>query len=306
MKKNIYCLGGACVDYKLKSIFNIESASSNPVTSYNSFGGVARNVAENLSNLTQHIFFQTVIGADLDGQALLSHLKNKNINVDACVVDPLLRTARYYAVLNPNGELYSAFADMEIYDQIPFSKFISPWESWVENSIIFLDTNLSTDIIQHAIKYSKIKNSLLCIDAVSIAKSKKIPQDLNGVYLIKADQYEASDLAGIKIINTVDVEKAGQILLARGVQQVLISLGKQGYAIINHDGKYFFPAISVDETKDVSGAGDAFFSGILVGLQVGMSLHEAARLGAAAASLTIQSYDTVLRSMTMEKIKELI
>jgi pseudouridine kinase len=296
MKKNIYCLGGATLDYKLKPVYSLEIGTSNPVTSVTCFGGVARNIAENLAKLTQNIYLQCIVGND--GQALLSHLKLQRVNIDSSIVLDRYSSARYYAVLDQQSELYIAFADMEIYNHIPFDQFVIMWENWQPNSIILLDTNLSPQLIEYAIHQAQLKQCMLCIDLVSVTKSKKLPLSLNGIFLLKADKHEASALSGITVHTPADAINAGKILLSRGVQQIIITLGHLGYAIVNHHTQQFYEAIPIKNIVDVSGAGDAFFSGVLAGLQYDLSVEQAAKLGAIAASHVIQSYDTVLSDIT--------
>ena len=47
----VICIGGAAVDRKYRALSSLRPATSNPVTSERSFGGVARNVAENTARL---------------------------------------------------------------------------------------------------------------------------------------------------------------------------------------------------------------------------------------------------------------
>ena len=80
MKKNIICIGGANVDFKLKSQKPLLLNTSNPVFSNNSFGGVARNVAHNLAKITSKIHLQCVVGDDSYGKILLEQLQSLGVN----------------------------------------------------------------------------------------------------------------------------------------------------------------------------------------------------------------------------------
>jgi len=303
MVQKIICIGGATIDRKLKTRDALELATSNPASSVTTFGGVAHNVAKNLIQLTQPIYLQCVVGNDSEGRDLLSHLKNAGINTDMSLVRENKTTAHYYAILDHQGELHLAIADMEIYDDVPFDSFTQSWCEWHPDDIIFLDTNLPAPLIEHAITLSKQKQLTLCIDTVSMAKAKKLPAQLEGVFLIKPDRFEAEVLANRSIHSIKDCMEAGKVLLQKGVKNVVITLGQSGYVITNEFGQKHVAAIETKSVVDVSGAGDAFIAGILYELKKGSSIHSACELGARAAFLTLQSERSVstLKTLTMKK-----
>ena len=291
--KNIVCIGGASIDHKLKSLAALTPGTSNPVTSLTSFGGVARNIAENLARWTQGIHLQCTVGDDAAGHQLLSFMKQLGVNIENSLMLKTYATSHYYAVLNKSGELSIALADMSIYDHIPLTALIQSWHHWPDNSIIFIDTNMPTFLIEYAKEQSKNKHHLLCIDPVSVPKAGKLPSSLDGVFLIKPNQQEASALTDMPIFSIADCITAGRLLMKRGVKNSVISLGEAGYVIINEAEEKHFPSIKIDQVQDVSGAGDAFFAGILFGLQQNCNLQEACHVGAEAAAPTIQSLKSV-------------
>jgi pseudouridine kinase len=267
-----------------------------------SFGGVARNVAENLANWTNKVHLQCVTGADSDGERLLTHIQRLGVDITHSFSLSGHSTAHYYAVLDNKGDLLSAFADMKIYDFIPADRYMAAWDFWPENSIVFIDTNLPADLIHQAVARCKTKGIRLCIDPVSVAKASKLPESLTNVFLLKPNQDEASALTGISIASITDSIIAGRLLRDRGVQNVVISMGISGYVIVNENIEQHFPVVPVDNIQDVNGAGDAFVAGILYGLQQGYSISEACRSGSIAAALTVQSTDTVASHISASQI----
>lgn len=255
---------------------------------------MARNVAANLGNWTQPIFLQTLLGDDANAAAIIAHLNKLNVNTDACTQLADTATATYYAVLQAQGELYLALADTEIYADIAEETFIKHWDLWQSNDIIFFDTNLPANILLQAIHRARAANLKLCIDPVSIIKAKKLPADLTGVYLLKPNLFEAESLVGSDLKNSQDCIQAGYILLKKGVQNIVMSLGAEGYLLINETEEKYCPSLQSDVIKDSNGAGDAFFAGILYALQQGASLCEACEWGEFAANVTLQSHENVV------------
>ena len=67
-KKNlIFCIGAANVDYKLIIENKVIMETSNPAQRITTYGGVARNIAENLARLEEEVALMTKVGNDLEG-----------------------------------------------------------------------------------------------------------------------------------------------------------------------------------------------------------------------------------------------
>ncbi len=294
MIKHIFCIGGANIDCKLKSSVNLTLGTSNPVTSASSYGGVARNVAQNLIHWTTNIHLQCVVGDDAYGRQMLEHIRCLGVNVEHCVVLADKKTSHYYAILDSDGELFVALADMNIYDELTIVQFTPAWDSWHPQSLIFLDTNLPAELIGMVLKQAAVRNLLVCIDAVSVTKAQKLPYNLDQVFLLKADRLEASVLTHMEINSVDDCLSAGRKLRRRGVQHAVITLGRLGYVVVNELYEEYIAIPQIDRVIDTSGAGDAFVAGILLGLQHNESMLQACQLGAAAAAYTIQSIHTVV------------
>ena len=294
MQRKIICIGGANIDFKLKSLAPIVANTSNPINSQSFYGGVARNVAHNLANLTDNIHLQCVVGDDTFGIELLKDMQALGVNTGLSQIVKNQQTSKYHAILKADGELFLGLADMGIYDDLEHSFINSTWQSWGEDSLVFLDTNLPAELIHLVLEKAALLKLKVFIDPVSVEKSKKIPQCLEQVFFIKPDALEASTLTGMVLESIDDCLKAGLILHQRGAKNVVISLGKMGYVVVNELHQLYVRGEQVSAIVDVSGAGDAFIAGVLFGIQQGHDILKACQLGAGLAAKTIQSTDTVI------------
>ncbi|MCE3530771.1 MULTISPECIES: carbohydrate kinase family protein [Legionella] len=305
MNRKIICIGGITVDRKLTSIHKLQLGTSNPVSSMSTFGGVAHNVANNLALLTDNVHLYSVVGKDNYGLQAIAHLKSMDIQIQNILTLPNKPTAHYDVILDNEGELFLALADMEIFDHVPFEQFTRSWSEWGNKEIVFLDTNLPQEIIEYAIQIARIQNIKLCIDPVSVIKAKKLPACLEHVFLLKPDRFETEALTHTHIHSVSDCIKAGQLLLDKGVKNCIISLGKSGYVIVNETTQKHFPAFPIETIVDVSGAGDAFIAGILYELKHERPIIDACQTGAAMAALTVQSCHTVNKQIDHEALKNI-
>ena len=304
MQKKIICLGAITIDRKFKSSQPLQLGTSNIVSSVQSFGGVAHNVAKNLAQLTEGVYLQSAVGNDVSGQQVMEYLARSNIETNYINTLEQQKTAEYNVVLNHDGEMLIALADMAIFNELSEDLLTCTVEMLTSHDILFIDTNLPIQIISSIIEYCRANHIALYVDPVSVQKSKKLPENLNGIYIIKPDRYEAEALTGVVIQNAADAIAAGIKLHQRGVEHCIISLGKEGYVIVNDHIQQLFSVPFVENIVDVSGAGDAFFAGVIYASQLGHTILEACQYGAAAAAMTLQSEETVSCNITVNNINQ--
>jgi ribokinase len=119
---------------------------------------------------------------------------------------------------------------------------------------------------------------------------------MNCVDLLALNIDEASALAGA-LPGEADtysiVDRAVTKLLAANRNiRISVTAGKQGSICWDGHTLNSFPAIKT-EVKSTAGAGDAFFSGLICGITLGLSLFEAQQLATLLAGLSVTSPHTI-------------
>jgi len=102
--------------------------------------------------------------------------------------------------------------------------------------------------------------------------------------IITPNEVEASQLVGFPVNDAETAILAAKQLQKRGVKNAIVKLGAKGAVCVTAADSCFVPAFAV-EAVDTVAAGDAFNGGLAAGLDVGLSLSEAAVWGAAAGAL---------------------
>ena len=78
-----------------------------------------------------------------------------------------------------------------------------------------------------------------------------------------------------------------------GIRRMVVTMGGEGAVYVDEDGSVgFCPPQKVD-VKDTSGAGDAFFAGVTIGLTYGKTLGEACQIGTRLAASVICTGENV-------------
>lgn len=106
------------------------------------------------------------------------------------------------------------------------------------------------------------------------------------VDIITPNETDAQALAGFPVNDRASAMQASRVLLGRGIDTVLVTLGPQGVYFEAEEGGDFLPAYSVAAIDSV-GAGDAFNGALAVALAEGRALGQAVRLASAAGALSV-------------------
>ncbi|MEO1987492.1 MAG: PfkB family carbohydrate kinase [Martelella sp.] len=291
-------VGGAVIDRKYIARAPLIAGTSNPVEGMRSFGGVARNVAENLAALGAGVSFVSAVGADESGRDLARHLSTRGIDVANLFQLPDERTAEYAAILEPGGDLAYGIADMAIFDRMTPDLLANAAPSLAAARLVFADCNLPAATLAALIEQRRAGRFELAIDAVSTPKVMKLPKDLSGVDLLFLNLDEASAYLGSTYsIDINGMEKAAKALIEAGASAVILTSGTLGAVVANRDGAILVPVVTA-RPVDMTGAGDAMIAGTLHHYLHSGALHEAVRRGALIASLTTESAASVHPQMS--------
>jgi pseudouridine kinase len=275
--------------------------SSNPARIRSSFGGNARNVAENLARLGQAVRLITVVGEDHAGDELLNQLDD--IGVDTCDVlcTPNYTTGTYVGVVKTDGALHFAMDDMRAMSALTPGYLKERSELFKEASLVFVDANLSADTLRTTMSLARRAKVPVCADPTSTSLANRLRPYLNRLHLITPNSTEAAIFCEqpFQAAKSQQAIRAAKYLVSQGVDIVLITLAEFGvvYASSETSGH-----ISAARTKilDPTGAGDALNATVIFALLNGLSLDEAVRLGVSAASLTLRHSGSVVPNLSLE------
>lgn len=154
---------------------------------------------------------------------------------------------------------------------------------------LLLQLEINQDANEKAAKLAKAHNVKVIVNT---APYQPVSDEfLRGVYLVTPNEVEAQELTGIPVTDLESADRSAEILFAKGVKNVLITLGGRGVYLNTGDRSEIIPAYRVNAI-DTTGAGDAFNGGLLAALAEGKDLHRAAQFANALAALSVQRLGT--------------
>jgi pseudouridine kinase len=119
--------------------------------------------------------------------------------------------------------------------------------------------------------------------------------------LVVPNSVEAQALTGTPIASVAQGIAAARQLVAEGVGVAIVTMAEAGLVYATRDSSGYVPAIDV-EVVDPTGAGDALTAAVVYALLNDIPVDEAVRLGVSAATLTLDSADTVRQDLSLESL----
>lgn len=293
--------GISIVDIFGFSATTYRSHDSNPGRVKVSFGGVCRNIAENMARVGTNTKFISILGNDEKGKSIIEHAKTMNFDMSDSLVVEGASTPTYVAILNEQGEMVSAIVDINI-DHHMDEAFIDSKSNVIEGAEYMFFGADNPECIEYIVKKYAGKTKFV-LDPVSAAKAKDVKHLLSYFHTVKPNRHEASVLCGFDINTIEDVRRAGDFFMEKGNENVFISLDADGVYYRNeHEEGIIKP--NAAKVVNVTGAGDAFIAGVGHGYLTHLSLIETVKLAQTMSLITISHEETIHPCLTRQLVEK--
>jgi len=244
-------------------------------------GGKGANQAVAAERLGANVRFVTKTGTDIFGQQAVEGFKKEGLDIGFSSVSKEFASGVALITVTESGEnqiVVASGANMDLKESdLPDVVF-----EGVEYALIQLEIPIKTvRFIIEKCSASGIKIILNPAPAASLDDDL-----LNKIYLITPNETETEILTGIKPDSPETLHWAADSLLKKGVQNVLITLGKEGVFFMNNEKQELIPAEKV-KSVDSTAAGDVFNGALLTALSRGDDFVSACRFANKAAAISV-------------------
>lgn len=300
-RQPVLVLGAAGMDVVGRLQSGLKPASSNPARIRRSYGGVARNVAENLARLGQPVRLITVVGNDKNGEEILEHTAKAGVDVSAVLRSKDFPTGYYMGIIDKNGMLKFAVDDMRLMAKITTQYLKEHEDLFKSASMVFVDANLPVKTLRTASSLAGRAKIPICADTASFTLAERLTKFLPKYHLLTANSKEAGVLTGLSFeaSDSETAMEAARSLVNLGVRIALVALAEYGVVYATSETTGHISAIRT-RINDPTGAGDAMTAAVLFALLNDIDLDDAIRLGVSAASLTLRHPGSVYPDLSLE------
>jgi len=227
-QRPILCIGASNLDRKLRSNGKLVLGTSNPASQDESFGGVARNIAENLARLGAPVALITAVGNDASGRALLAHAEDAGIDTRGALRLDGVSSGTYTAVLDQDGEMVVALADMALNERLSPEFLATRQQQCASAALLVADLNLPHDTIAALLDGAARDGVSLVLVAVSEPKMARLPEQLRGLRLLILNEGELATRLKRPLDSDAAIGAACRELQSQGVQDVVVTRGGRG------------------------------------------------------------------------------
>ena len=259
-------------------------------------GGVGRNVAEDIANVELRPTFVSVVDDTASGTEVLRKLQNHKVNTDYVLRRPD-GMGIWLAVFDNTGDLAGSISKRPDMDDLVTLLDEKGDEIFADADSIVVEIDMDKEIIKRVFQYAeKYRKKVYAVVAnMSIATQRR--DFLQSIDCFVCNAQEAGILFADDYMQSMEpeelVEALAQAVSSARIPSMVVTMGSRGAVYATMDGQRGHCAARPVQVRDTSGAGDAFCSGVAIGLTYGKSLPEAADIGARLASSVITVTENV-------------
>lgn len=257
-------------------------------------GGVSRNVVENFANVGMPVTFASMLDNGAFGRDVARRLSEAGVDLSRMLTVEKDGQGMWLVVLDEKGNLAGSISHMP--DTSILEDYIlqngDAIISEAENIVLEIDLTetIAERVLDLAQNYNKKVYAIVGNMSVILAR----PEFLSRTACFICNEIEAGRLFHSEAVPAFNPEQMREYLptaaRAANVPSMVVTMGSRG--AVYYDGETGDVGICPQypaQVVDTSGAGDAFFSGTVMGLTRRLPLAEAVRYGAKLAALTIES-----------------
>ena len=245
-------------------------------------GGKGANQAVAAARLGGDVLLVAKVGDDIFGKQTIEGLQKEKINTSFIFIDKTAPSGTALINVNAQGENCIVVAPGANANLLPAD--IAKVKGMEAAQILLMQLEIPITTIEQVAKNAKQNHQKMIINP---APAQKLSDELlNGLFLLTPNETEASILTGIHVVDEKSAAEAANIFLTKGVQNVIITLGKQGAYFQNYE-EHFLVAAPIVEALDTTAAGDTFSGAMAVAITEDKSWKQAIEFAVKAASIAV-------------------
>jgi pseudouridine kinase len=270
---------------------------SNPSQIHLAFGGVGRNIAENLSRLGNEVHFLSVFGDDHFSDSAARSLEKLNINISHSRFSKKHSNGIYLGIMDRANDLFLGLNDMEILQELN-PEFLKKQSEFINQfDTLIIDNNLIPESLHYLLNHFHEKNIIM--DAVSAKKAVKLIPYLDKISLLKLNRLELDALS--KAHDVLDQLKD---LHEKGALKLLITNQEKDILLSSPEKLITKKTLTIDSIVNATGAGDGFLSGFIHGFLHHFGDDRKLNLANRVAHLSLMSNNSTNELLNLEEVEK--
>ena len=274
-------------------------------------GGKGLNVSKVIKSFGEEVIATGFLGGN-SGEYILDGLDEMSIDNDFINITGETRSC--LAIISNDGSQTEILETGPLISQEEEERFLNIYENLLDRVDIIcasgsLPKGLDNNIYSKLIKLAKKKNKKFCLD--TSGEALKLGID-SAPYLVKPNKEELENLIGDTIDQEEKLIKAGQSLLKKGIDIVVLSLGESGALLFNKNDIYRASVPRIEAINPI-GSGDAMIAGMAIAISKAYDCERIIKQGVACGTANAMESETgkvdqdnflsIMEKVKVEKIR---
>ena len=275
-------------------------------------GGKGANQALQCARLGAEVTMMGCVGDDLFGQKLLETPRAAGVDVSHV----LIRQGVTSGVGHVTLEVTEHTAQNRIVVIPGANRTLTVDEvSWIQDDIstydmVLLQLEVPLEVNRAVARWAKEAGVPVMLNPAPATDLDD--QLLSLVTYLTPNEQEAAVETGLPLrmdgtsIRQEDLNKIAAALWAKGVENVIITLGGNGSAVVEADAVHYIPCVKMDHVADPTAAGDSFVGALSVGLTIGLDREQALAFASHTAAITVSRMGAMPSLPTLDEVISLL
>jgi ribokinase len=247
-----------------------------------SYGGKGANQALAALKAGAEVTFLAKIGTDPYGNLLYDHLVRSGLAPEGLIRDPREPAGLALIAVDKTGNnqimvIPGSNGRFMVEDFRPLEPLLQT------GSLFLIQLEIPLPTVEYALRLARSRGMTTILDPAPVCPLP--PAVYSAVDILTPNEIEAGSLTDMVVHTPSQAEKAASVLISRGCQMVIVTLGARGALLSRAEGVEFFAALPTSPVDTVA-AGDAFNGGLAAALASSKPLSQAIRFASAAGALS--------------------
>lgn len=267
-------------------------------------GGVSRNVAENIARSGFNPTFLSLVDNSGAAVAVVSRLEAEGVNTKY-IKTTSDGMGTWLAIFDHTGEVVASLSKRPNFQ--PLAEVIRQQgdDIFGDCDSILLEIDIEEAVVTETFKYAKKYNKKVyaLISNMTIALERM--EYIRECECFVCNQQEAGIFFGENLESATPEEMAAILsekVKAAGMKSMIVTMADKGAAYADCSGNHGVCSAEKVNVVDTTGAGDAFFSGMAMGLTCGKTMAESCAIGTKLAAAVICTTENTCPTFTKTEL----
>ncbi len=263
--KNILVIGSSNIDHVVHVAHMPTCGETIIGGSYQqNFGGKGANQAYACGKLGGSVRFLSAVGDDALGKQMIEHLGD--VNVDCVTVRVCEGINTGMAFINVDAEGDNSIVVVPGANAKCDADTVEAFSDAIKNAdIVMLQLEIPYDAVRLAIRKARELGKIVVLDPAPAPEDGIEDEVLRGINYLTPNVIELKMLTDMPTDTMEQIDAAAAVLLRRGVESVVVTMGDKGVYLKSAEQVRTYPAFSVLPV-DTTAAGDTFNAAMAVSL----------------------------------------